>query len=232
MAKGLQMKAVIFDIDGTLVDSVDLHAEAWQKAFQHFDHDFPLERIRSQIGKGGDQLMPVFLSKEELHSRGKEIEKYRGSLFRKEFLPRVKSFPKVRDLFQRFLHDEWKIALASSAKGKDLETYKEIAQITDLLDAETSSDDAEKSKPHPDIFQAAMERLGKVSPGDCIVVGDSPYDAEAAGKARIRSVGVLCGGFPEHDLRKAGFEAIYRGPYELLEKYEESLFFDERPGNR
>jgi HAD superfamily hydrolase (TIGR01509 family) len=218
------MKAAIFDIDGTLVDSVDLHAKAWQKAFAHFGHDISFDRIRSQIGKGGDQLMPVFLSKEELKSEQKDLEKYRGDLFRKDYLPHVKGFPKVRALFQRLLADGWKIALASSAKGKDLEKYKKIADIGDLLDAETSSDDAEKSKPHPDIFQAAMDRLGKISPKDCIVVGDSPYDAEAAIKAGIRSVGFLCGGFPDSDLRQAGYEALYQSPADLLANYKQSVF--------
>jgi HAD superfamily hydrolase (TIGR01549 family) len=217
------MKAAIFDIDGTLVDSVD-HAQAWQQAFQHFGHDIPFDRIRSQIGKGGDQLMPVFLSGDELEAKQKQLEKYRGELFRKDYLPKVKGFPQVRELFQRLLADGWKLGLASSAKGKDLETYKKIAHIGDLLDAETSSDDAEKSKPHPDIFQAAMERLGKIAPEKCIVVGDSPYDAEAAAKAGIRSVGFLCGGFPAVDLRKAGYEALYQGAADLLANYERSAF--------
>ena len=91
-------KAVIFDIDGTLVDSVDLHAEAWQMAFRHFGHDLPFERVRSQIGKGGDQLMPVLLPKEEVERRGEEIEKYRLDLFRREYLPHVAAFPSVREL--------------------------------------------------------------------------------------------------------------------------------------
>jgi HAD superfamily hydrolase (TIGR01509 family) len=223
------MKAAIFDIDGTLVDSVDLHAKAWKKAFAHFGHDIAFDKIRSQIGKGGDQLMPVFLSKEELEAEEKDLEKFRGKLFRKEFLPDVKAFPKVRELFQRLLADGWKLGLASSAKGKDLETYKKIAQIGDLIDAETSSDDAEKSKPHPDIFRAAMDRLGTIEPKDCIVVGDSPYDAEAAAKAGIRSVGFLCGGFPATVLRKAGFEKLYEGAADLWSQYEESVFHNEKP---
>ncbi len=224
------MKAAIFDVDGTLVDSVDLHAKAWQKAFAHFGHDVPLDRIRSQIGKGGDQLMPVFLSEKELKSEEKDLEKYRGKLFREEYLPKVKGFPQVRELFQRLLDDGWKLGLASSAKGKDLESYKRIAHIGDLLDAETSSDDAEKSKPYPDIFQAAMKRLGEIAAKDCIVVGDSPYDAQAAAKAGIRSVGFLCGGFPDSDLRKSGYEVLYAGAAELLANYEQSVFHKEKPG--
>ena len=223
------MKAVIFDVDGTLVDSVHLHAKAWQDALRHFGHECPLEDIRSQIGKGGDQLMPVFVPKEELASRGKEIEEYRGNLFKKEYLSQIKSFPQVRALFERLLADEYRIALASSAKGNELKTYKEIAQIADLLEAEASSDDADRSKPHPDIFFAAVKHLGEISPQECIVVGDSPYDAEAAGKAGITAIGVLSGGFPEKDLRDAGCTEIYKDPADLLERYEQSLFFTQRP---
>ena len=222
-------KAIIFDVDGTLVDSVDLHAKAWQEALAHFGHNVPFDDVRSQIGKGGDQLMPVFLSPEELDEKGDELEKYRGDLFREKYLSQVKSFPQVRELFQRLLADGWKLALASSAKERELQVYKKIARIDDLLDTETSSDDAEKSKPHPDIFQAAMKRLGKVAPADCVVVGDSPYDAEAAGKAGVRAVGFLCGGFPDQDLRRAGFETLYLGAADLLAHYENSLFHRERP---
>jgi phosphoglycolate phosphatase-like HAD superfamily hydrolase len=225
LQKSRRMKAAIFDIDGTLVDSVDLHAKAWQRAFAHFGHDIPFDSIRSQIGKGGDQLMPVFLSGGELESMGKDLEKYRGDLFRSEYLPEVRAFPCVRELFQRLLRDNWKLALASSAKGRDLRTYKQIAGIDDLLDAETSSDDTEKSKPHPDILQAAMNRLGGIAPKDCIVVGDSPYDAEASVKAGIRAVGFRCGGFPDSDLREAGCLALYSGPEDLLANYDSSVFF-------
>ncbi len=218
------MKAVIFDVDGTLVDSVDLHAKAWQEAFQHFGHTCPFDQVRSQIGKGGDQLMPVFLSKEELASKGKEIEEYRGDLFKKKYLSQVKPFSQVRDLFERLLADDFRIALASSAKSAELQNYKEIAHITDLLETEASSEDADKSKPHPDIFLAAMKHLGQVLPEECLVVGDSPYDAEAAGKAGITAIGVLCGGFPEDDLRKAGFRGIYKDPADLLQHYERNFF--------
>jgi HAD superfamily hydrolase (TIGR01509 family) len=223
------VKAAIFDVDGTLTDSVHLHAKAWQETFRHFGHAIPFSDIRSQIGKGGDQLMPVFLSQDELESKGKEIEKYRGDLFKREFLEKVKPFAKVRELFQRILDDDWKIALATSAKKDELQTYKDICNISDLLDAETASDDAEKSKPHPDIFVAAMKRLGGIQPKDCVVVGDSPYDAEAASKAGIRSIGFLSGGFEEKDLKRAGFEIIYWGTPDLFVKYEESVFHREAP---
>lgn len=216
------IKAVIFDVDGTLVDSVDLHARAWQEAFAHFGKRFDFERVRYQIGKGGDQLMPVFLSQAELDEFGEELEEYRGDLFKREYLSRVKAFPDVRELFQRVKDEGLKIALASSAKDEELKAYQKLARIEDLVEEETSSDDAEKSKPHPDIFEAALERLGDMNPSEAVVVGDTPYDAEAAGKAGLQTIGLLSGGFPEEDLRAAGCATIYRDPADLLANYDTS----------
>jgi HAD superfamily hydrolase (TIGR01549 family) len=216
------VKAVIFDIDGTLVDSVDHHAESWARAFKKFGKTVPFVDVRAQIGKGGDQLLPVFLWPTELEKFGKELEAYRSALFKKEYLPRVKAFPEVRQLFERLRLDGRHIALASSAKEDELETYKRIARISDLVEAETSSDDAEKSKPHPDIFEAALDALHDVSADQVIVVGDTPYDAVAATRANLRTVGMLCGGWSADELRKAGCIAIYQNPADLLARYESS----------
>jgi HAD superfamily hydrolase (TIGR01549 family) len=216
------LKAVIFDVDGTLIDSVDLHARAWQEAFAHFGKQFDFERVRYQIGKGGDQLMPVFLSEDELEEFGEELEEYRGELFQRKYLPQVKGFPAVRELFQRVKDEGLQIALASSAKEDELKSYKKIANIEDLVEEETSSDDAEKSKPHPDIFEAALSRLGDMHPSKAVVIGDTPYDAEAAGKAGLQTIGFLSGGFPEEDLRAAGCARIYRDPADLLANFDTS----------
>jgi len=215
-------KAVIFDVDGTLIDSVDLHAKFWQDAFSEYGRDIPFDDIRGQIGKGGDQLMPVFLSEDDLEAFGKELEKRRSAILKERYLPKVEAFPGVRALFEHLRAKNVAIALASSAKEDELEVYKKVADIEDLIDEQTSSDDAESSKPDPDIFLAALERLGKPDPKDVIVVGDTPYDAEAAGKAGLRTIGVLCGGFSEDSLRKAGCIAIYQDPADLLAHYEGS----------
>lgn len=215
------VKAVIFDIDGTILDSVDLHAEAWQKTLKHFGFDLPIEDVRRQIGKGGDQLMPSLLPKHVVDAQVEEIEKERADLFKREYLSEVRPFPRVRELFERIRADGKKIALASSAKADELETYTKIAEIQGLTDVETSSDDAERSKPHPDIFEAAAEKLGL--PKDALIIlGDTPHDAEAATKAGIRIIGVLCGGSPEQELRDAGCIVIYRDPADLLANYVDS----------
>jgi len=217
------LKAVIFDVDGTLVDSVDAHAQAWTEILRQFGHPCEFARVRHQIGKGGDQLMKVFLSPDEIRRDGRAIEEARQRLYGENYLPEVKAFPKVRELFERILGDGKKAVLASSAHGEELEACKEKARITDLTGGETSRDDAKRSKPHPDIFQAALDKLGDVAPSEAIVVGDTPWDAIAARHADLRTIGVLCGGFPAAELRDAGCVAIYQGPADLLARYGDSL---------
>lgn len=213
---------VIFDVDGTLVDSVDEHAEAWRRAFLEFGRDIPFAHVRSQIGKGADQLIPVFFNDEELSRFGKDLEEYRSQLFLKDFLPKVRPFPKVRELFQRLNKDGRRIALASSAKGEELEHYVKLCRIDGLFEEATSKDDVARSKPFPDIFAAAIERLGKPEVSTCCVVGDTPYDALAAGKLSVPTLGVLCGGFSPDDLRAAGCRVLMKDPAELLARYEAS----------
>ena len=217
------IKAVIFDVDGTLIDSVDAHAKAWQTAFRDFGYDFSFDAIRSQIGKGGDQLLPVFLTEDEIKRQSEALDGRRAEIVKDQYLPQIRGFPDVRALFQALRDRSIKIALASSAKGEELATYKRKADITDLVEEETSSDDAERSKPHGDIFQAALDRLPGIEPAEAIVIGDTPYDAEAALKVGLRTIGVLCGGFPEEHLRKAGCIAIYRDPADLLAHLDDVL---------
>ncbi|WP_207210286.1 HAD family hydrolase [Lichenibacterium ramalinae] len=214
------IEAVIFDVDGTLVDSVDRHAESWERAFARFGKDIPFAKLRSQIGKGGDQLMPVFLDAAELKRFGADIEAARGAIFKAESLHRVKGFPGCTALFEALRARGLRIALASSSKAAELEVYKQAAGVDGLTDVETSSDDADRSKPHPDIFAAALAKLD-LPPGRAIVVGDTPYDAEAARKAGIAAIGVLCGGFPAEDMRAAGATRIYRDPEDLLAHIDE-----------
>ena len=224
------IEAVIFDIDGTLVDTVDFHAQSWDRTFQHFGHQIPYEQIRRQIGKGSDKLMPVFFSLEQLNESddgpgptfGERMRDYRRELYKREYHSRVKAFPQVRELFLRIKADGKRIALASSATKDDLATYKKIMNVEDLIDAATTTTEVESSKPEPDVFLVTLDKLGNIAPNHVIVVGDTPYDAEAAGKANLRIIGVLSGAFSEEDLRKAGCIAIYQNIAALLAHYDES----------
>ncbi|ACL56285.1 HAD family hydrolase [Methylobacterium nodulans] len=216
------IRAVIFDIDGTLLDSVDAHAQAWARSFAAFGITVPEREIRGQIGKGGDQLLPVFLAPERLARDGEAIDCYRADLYRREYLPRIRPFPGVRALFERLRAEGHRLALASSGKADEVARYEEIAGIADLVDTATNSDEAERSKPAPDIIEAALAKLGRPASGRAVMIGDSPYDAESAGRAGLPTIGLLCGGFPEADLAAAGCIAIYRDPQDLLDGYDRS----------
>jgi HAD superfamily hydrolase (TIGR01509 family) len=216
------IKAVIFDVDGTLIDTVDLHADAWVQALKHFGYEIAFQDMRSQIGKGGDQILHGLLPPDVIEQRADEIKDFRADLFKRDYLHKARAFPGVRELFERIRASGPRAVLASSGTAEEVEQYKEIAGIADLIDSATSSDDAERSKPFPDIFQAALAKLAPLGPDEAVVIGDTPYDAEAARKAGIKSIGVLTGGFAEQALKDAGCIAVYGGPEDLLKNYDRS----------
>lgn len=215
-------KAAIFDVDGTLLDSVDLHALAWHEAMDKFGHHVSFEQARGQIGKGGDKLIPVFLSEDAQRDHAKELESWRSERFKTAYLPLVRPFSAVPDLLRRVRDAGLRIAIASSAKKDELEKYLDIARIANLVEVTASSEDAEESKPAPDIFEVALKKLG-IQGADAVAIGDTPYDAEAAGKARVATIGVLCGGFTEASLRQGGCVEVYPGPAALFACFGRSL---------
>jgi phosphoglycolate phosphatase-like HAD superfamily hydrolase len=214
-------KAVVFDLDGTLLDSVDLHALAWQEAMMKFGHNVNFNQVRSQIGKGGDKLIPVFLSEAEQRDHGKELEEWRGRHFKLNYLPLIRPFTAVPELLRKLRQAGLRVAIGSSAKKDEVDKYLEIAGITQLVNAATSSEDAKESKPAPDIFEIALAKLG-IEAAAAVAVGDTPYDATAARKAGIAAIGVLCGGFPERSLQEAGCVEVVPGPATLYAGFEQS----------
>jgi HAD superfamily hydrolase (TIGR01549 family) len=216
------IKAAIFDVDGTLVDTNNLHVEAWREAFQHYGKEVHFEDVYEHMGKGADQLMPVFLSPDELQKFGADLERLRIELFMHDYLPGAEPFPKVRELFERLKRDGVLIALASSAREEELERHQRSLHVEDLVDAVTSADDAEHSKPCPDIFEAALARLDGIASHEAIVIGDTPYDAIAAARAGMRMIGLLSGGFSEEKLRENGALEVYEDVADLLQRYEQS----------
>ena len=218
------LDAILFDIDGTLLDTNDANAYAWRKAFREYGKEVPQPEIRGSIGKGGDNLLPDFFSEEEIGRFGDAMSARRGEIYGKELLPHMKPFTFGRELGLRLKRDGVRIALASSAKKEELKVSKGLIGFDDLVEAETSTDDAGASKPAPDIFLAALERLGNPDPARVLVVGDTPYDVTAARKAGMRTVAVLCGGFSRESLEEAGALALFQSPSEILLRYDETPF--------
>ena len=220
------IEALLCDIDGTLVQSNWLHAEAWQLAFREMGIELEKEDVRRQIGKGGDELIPVYVPWWKRKQVEGALKRYRKYIFQLDFLSQVKPLPKAREFLVRVKEEGIRLALASSADKDELRIYKKIVGMEGLVDEETSATDADRSKPHPDIFSAALERL-KLPAKKCIALGDTPYDAEAAGKAGLRTIGVTTGGWSSEELMAAGCVEVYESVAELLERFEESALMRE-----
>jgi len=200
----VKLKAVLLDIDGTLVDSNDKHADCWVEAFAHFDKQVPWHTVREQIGKGSDLLVPDTLNAREMQTFGEKLKKYRGELWKEKYMDSVQPFPGAVDAMRKLHARGIKVALASSSNPDEVEYYVELLGAGDLLEGTTSKEDAEFSKPSPEIFQAALERV-KSDPARSLAVGDTPYDILAAHRTPVPIAAVLCGGFPRESLTKAEF---------------------------
>jgi HAD superfamily hydrolase (TIGR01509 family) len=220
---GAAPRAALVDVDGTLVDTNDLHAAAWREAFLNFGLDKPIEEIRWQVGKGGDNLIPS-LFPDLGEAEREELEDFRGELFKRDYLPRAVPFPGVRALFERLVADDVRIVLASSSHSEEVDYHLSLIGAADLVSARTSKDDVAKSKPCPDIFAAALARVAPLGADEVAVVGDTPWDAKAAGKLGLRTIGFRTGGFPDEALAEAGACELYDGPQDLLRNYERSVF--------
>ncbi len=215
------IKAILCDIDGTLVQSNWLHAEAWQISLGAIGVHIELEDARRQIGKGGDELVPFFVPWWKAKHIQEPIEAFRKHIFQHDFLERVEPFPRVREFLLKLKDAGIRLSLASSASKEDLTVYKKIAKMEDLIEEESSADDAKKSKPHPDIFLATLKRLG-LKPHEVLALGDTPYDAEAAGKAGIWTIGVESGGWSREELLHHGCIEVYKDVADLLDHFDQS----------
>jgi HAD superfamily hydrolase (TIGR01549 family) len=214
----MTLKGMIFDIDGTLVDTNPAHVEAWRRAFARLGYDIPTERIIPELGKGGDQLVPSLL--------GEEVEKRQGDVLRRlqqeEFLAiaatqRFRVFPGTEEIFPALRTRGIRTALATSSDDKHLDATLASAgvELRRLADGVVTRTEGEASKPAPDLVVDAVEQLG-LSATECAMVGDTVYDGQACSRAGVAFFGVLSGGTPESALRKAGAREVWEGVGHLL----------------
>ena len=200
----MNLQGILFDIDGTLIDSNDIHAACWVEAFQHFGKAFDHDTVRQHIGKGGDLLVPDLLNAREMQKFGDEVREYRGEIFKKKYMKTIRPFPGVEGQLRNLHGMGIRLVFSSSANPDEVEYYAALIGVEDLLEGSTSTKDANISKPSPEIFEAGLQRL-ETDPTKTLVVGDTPYDILAAHRAALPVAAVLCGGFPQAQLQKAEF---------------------------
>jgi HAD superfamily hydrolase (TIGR01549 family) len=216
----VDVRAVLLDVDGTLIDSNDAHARAWVDTGREFGHAIEFDEVRRMIGMGGDKVLPRLVGLEEDDEEGERMLERRGEIFRERYLSGLRAFPGAVDLVKRLRADGKTLVVATSASEEDLGPLLKQAGLEDLLDLATNSDDADESKPSPDIVEAALEKADE-HPSHVVMIGDTPYDVEAAQRAGIRIIGVECGGWTTAELH--GAREVYADPAELLRRYEDSL---------
>ena len=210
----MSLETVLFDVDGTLIDSNAAHAQAWTQALREHGVEAELLTLRRLIGMGADKLLPKVAGVTEDSERGKAIGERKKEIF-SSLLPGLRQTPGARALLEYLRGRNVTLTIATSAGGEELSALIVRAGVDDLFDKRTSSDDAEESKPDPDIVQAALAK-SKARPETTVMVGDTPYDVEAAGRAGIAAIALRCGGFWPDDAL-AGAIAIVDHPAALLE---------------
>lgn len=198
------LQSILFDIDGTLADTNELHIRCWLEAFAHFGKELAYDVMRHQIGKGGDLLVPDLLDAKEMRRFGEDLKKYRTELFKEKYMPQAKPFAGARETLEALHARGIRLALASSSNEEEVEYYTQLLGVEKLIQGSTSKKDAEHSKPSPGIFRAALERIG-ADEGRTFAVGDTPYDILAAHRIPLPVVAVLSGGFERELLAKSEF---------------------------
>lgn len=214
------IRGALLDIDGTLVDSNDAHARAWVAALAEREVSRPRDEVRRLIGMGGEKLVPALTGLDAGSPEIEAIGARRAEIFRERYLPTVRPFPEVRALLLRMKRDGLTLVAASSAKREELGALLAIAGARDLLDGATSSDDADHSKPDPDIVVEAAARA-ELDPSELVMLGDTPYDVEASLRAGVHVIALRCGGWDDRALR--GAAEVYDSPADLLARYDTSL---------
>ena len=213
------LRGVILDVDGTLIESNDAQARAWVEAMTEHGYSVPYEKVRRLIGKGGDKVLPETIGISSESDVGKQISDRRGEIFKQRYLPTLQPTPGAKALLEEMHRCGLKLSVASSAPADELQTSLKIVEASDLVEEASSSKDAKESKPAPNIVAATLKKIGYPA-DEVVMLGDTPYDIEAAGKIGIGTIAVRCGGWSDTEL--VGAIAIYDDPADLLKHYDSS----------
>jgi HAD superfamily hydrolase (TIGR01549 family) len=212
------VESVIFDVDGTLVDSNDAHAYAWVEAMQGHGYHVLFGKVRPLIGMGGDKVLPQTIGVTKDSPIGQQIDSRRQQIFKERYLPTLQAFPCAKELLEHMHHQGLKLAIASSSKPAELDNLLQVIEphVKDLFSQVTTSQDVSQSKPDPDIVQATLQRM-RLGANEVMMIGDTPYDIESAWYTGVKTIAFRCGGWNDQDLQ--GAIAIYNNPADLLIHY-------------
>ena len=217
------IRGVILDMDGTLIDSNEAHARTWVDALQVFGYDVTLDAVRPLMGQGADKILPRLTGCTGDSDIGRKIAARRATLFEQQYLPSIQPFPRSRELVKQMHDYGLRTVIASSSRRDHLQHLLETVDIETFIDGATSAEDAGVSKPDPDVIEAALARLD-LDAGEVMMIGDTPYDIEAAARIGIRTIALRCGGWKDEDL--TGAVAVYTDPDELLARFAASPLAD------
>jgi HAD superfamily hydrolase (TIGR01549 family) len=217
------IRGVILDVDGTLVLSNDAHAQSWMEAMADFGYYVTYEKVRPLIGMGGDKVLPETIGLQKDSEEGIKISAKRKEIFKKRYLPVLQATPGSRELLEYMRVQGLKLAIASSSEKDELKALLQVAGASDLVQEVTSSSDASRSKPDPDVMQVTLQRIG-LPANQVLMLGDTPYDIEAAAKVGVGTIALRCGGWTDPELK--GALAIYNDPADLLDHYDTSPLGD------
>jgi len=216
-----ELVAVVFDVDGTLIDTNYLHAVTWWEAFRQYGHHVPMTRIHHTIGMGSDKLLDHLLPGDRDRSVDDELRAAHTALYA-PYWPRLRAFDGAADLLRACAHRGLRVVLASSASEREMRALRDALNADDVITAATSATDAQESKPAPDILQIALERA-EVGSESAVFVGDTIWDVQACKEAGLACIALLTGGVGRDELREAGAAEIYESPAELLTMLADSL---------
>jgi phosphoglycolate phosphatase-like HAD superfamily hydrolase len=217
----MPIETVLLDIDGTLVDSNDAHARAWVDAFAEAGHPVSFDRVRPLIGMGGDKVLRIVADIDSESEAGKALSKARQTIFGARYLPVLQPTVGARQMVEWLIGRGITVGIATSANGDEVRGLLAAARVEDLIQYATSSQDADRSKPDPDIVVAALRR-SQGSAATTVMIGDTPYDIEAARSAGVKAIAFRCGGWSDEDLR--GAAALFNDPADFVTQVKESRF--------
>jgi HAD superfamily hydrolase (TIGR01509 family) len=214
----MRFAAILFDIEGTLIDCVPQTLRCWRETLAGFGHDIPIARLQPLTGMDGNDMLRALLPPEAVEAQGEEIRKAEGDRFKRDYLPDARPFPRVPELFAALKAAGLRIGIATNSTRHEVDIYCKRLCVDGLVDVVADGNDSPRGKPSPDIVRIALTRLG-MRPSDAAMIGDTPYDMLAARAADVAAFGILTGGFTAAALHEAGARGVFADVTDIMQRF-------------